>query len=205
MTENQNNPLDETSQNLQPTKETSSASDGGAHLENFVVPDIDDVADDVDAPIDITLEPEPDDLAEAGQNLMDKNAFWTVFQSCFSIPAFLMPGMKQLAVQKEEETAARAASDATYSLLEIYYPNALMPQGEVFAHLMVAAPFFFAKAMIVREVLRARNAKPANPPFERSKARAKEQTERKPETVDYGAIQIGEGVTDNWEIAGPMQ
>ena len=136
-------------------------SDAGAFLADFVVPDIDDDADDLDAPVHVEAIAK---AAAAKVELIGKDAFFTVFLTAFAVPQFVQSDLAVLAVQPDEESAARAASDATYGLLKIYYPAALTPKGEVFGHLMIAGPFFIAKAMIVREVLRARRAKPANPP-----------------------------------------
>ncbi len=153
----------------------NTVSNDGSHLDHFVIPSIDDVIQDEDAPIDLRMEPDPFAEPEETDNIMDKDAFWQVFKSVFSIPAFIIPDLRQLAIASEEEREARAASDATYSLLEIYYPQALMPQGEIFGHLMVAGPFFIGKAMIVREVLRSRKAKPVYPRNEQPQPEEAEQ------------------------------
>ena len=143
-----------------PSGDAVAHNDDGAFLADFVVPDIDDDADDLDAPVHV----EAIATADAAEvELIGKDAFFTVFLTAFAVPQFVQSDLAVLAVQPDEESAARAASDATYGLLKIYYPAALTPKGEVFGHLMIAGPFFIAKAMIVREVLRARRAKPANP------------------------------------------
>ncbi len=120
------------------------------------MPDIDADYHDPDAPFEVGEDGAPVGLEP---ERIDREAFWVVFETAFSVPGMMMEELKPLAIKSDEKTAARAASDATYSLLEIYYPAALMPQSATLAHLMVAGPFFVGKALIVREILRARQAK----------------------------------------------
>lgn len=137
--------------------EIQPVGDGGAaHLEAFHIPDIDEDTDDPDGFID---------LDENGEALppapvqIDKEAFYVVFCTAFDAPGMLMAKFKPVGIQPDERQTSRAASDAIYGLLEIYYPKALMPQSEVLAHLMVAGPFVIGKVMIVREIFRADRAK----------------------------------------------
>ena len=114
---------------------------------------------DPDAPMSLA-DLEAEQVAAEAEEMLDKEAFWVVFKSMFSIPGTLSKDFAPLAIADAEQHQARAASDAVHSLLEIYYPAALMPQSETLGHLMVAGPFFIGKAMIVREMIRARNAPP---------------------------------------------
>lgn len=129
-------------------------SDDGAHLDGFTMPNFDADQIDEDAPIDLG-----DDLGGAGDpthELISQDDFWQVFQTAFSLPGAFVPDFAPLAIQPRETSRARIASDGVYGLLKIYYPGALMPQGETLAHLMACTPFFIAKAMVVREIIRAK-------------------------------------------------
>lgn len=134
---------------------------------------VDDVisVDDTGAPI-----PDAETVVEA----LSKDAFWHVFKTAFAMPAMFAPDFKPLAIQEHEIEIGRDASDAIYEILEIYYPSALLPQGEMFARFARAAPFVLAKVMIVRTIFAERRAarlKPVNgssgpePTFKSSRAK----------------------------------
>lgn len=91
-----------------------------------------------------------------------RDGFFVLFRTAFDLPGQIMPDFKPLAVQPEEECTARAASDALYSLLEIYYPSALLPQSETLAHLLTLGPFVLGKAMVVKAILDARRRPPVH-------------------------------------------
>lgn len=149
------------------TPETFSTSsvehdDAAPDLDSFTVPPIDGDQADPDAPVDLGDDGEP--VTSSGPEAVDKDQFWIVFQTAFGMPGMFLPDLRPMAIQPFEEAPARQASDATHSLLEIYYPSALMPQSETLAHLMAAMPFFLAKAMIVREIIRSRRARDVSQP-----------------------------------------
>lgn len=130
----------------------NAAPDEAAHLDGFRAPEIDggEVAEDDVQPLGEDGEPvgfdvEPDQIT--------REAFWTVWKSGFGLPGMFAAQWKPLAIQTEETDTARAASDAVYEILEIYWPSALQPQGEMFARIATAAPFVLAKVMIVRNIL----------------------------------------------------
>lgn len=145
------------------TMETSSpaSDDEGAHLDNLRMPEFEDADPDPDGPVAVDDEGAPID--EGPPEQISKEAFWVVFQTAFNMPGMILPDLRPMAIQQGEAEGARAASDATYALLEIYFPSALLPQSETLAHLMVAAPFFIGKAMVVREIIRSNRARVVNP------------------------------------------
>lgn len=142
------------------TMETSSrdTADDGSHLDDIRMPDVEDQGCDPDGPITVDEEGQPIDDGPPEQ--IGRDAFWVVFQTAFDMPGMMIRDLSAMGIQDDERQGARAASDATYALLEIYYPKALMPQSETIAHLMIAGPFFLGKAMVVREIFRAMRAKP---------------------------------------------
>lgn len=139
---------------------------GAEHMHTFRAPPIEGIgggADDV-VQVDEAGQPlEPVDGQEVVE-MMTKDAFFVVLRHSFGLPGMFMPDFRPLAIQPEEEPIARDASDAIYELLEIYYPGALMPQGDTFARIARAAPFIFAKVLVVREILRARRMAKMAPP-----------------------------------------
>lgn len=151
-------------QNSQPESQNQSGAkvsftnDDGSHLDDLRMNEIENENPDPDAPFEVGDDGEP--VGGAPKEAIDKDAFWVVFQTAFNLPGQLMRDLQPLAIQDQEQQGARAASDATHSLLAIYYPSALLPQSETIAHLLVAGPFFVGKVLIVREILRAMKAKP---------------------------------------------
>lgn len=158
---------------------SSNNSDDGAHLDQIKMPDLEDEGADPDAPIQIGEDGEPIDDAPPEQ--ITREAFWVVFQTAFNLPGQILPDLRPMGIQPHEVGGAQAASDAVYSLLEIYYPSALMPQSETMAHLMIAAPFFIGKAMVVREIIRAKKAKPVK---QEQEAQPKPEKRQPPEPDD---------------------
>lgn len=169
---------------------SSNSSDDGAHLDQIKMPDLEDEGPDPDAPIQIGEDGEPIDDAPPEQ--ITREAFWVVFQTAFNLPGQILPDLRPMGIQPHEVGGAQAASDAVYSLLEIYYPSALMPQSETMAHLMVAAPFFIGKAMVVREIIRAKKAKPVQ----------QEQPAPKPESKPAPEPDDMQPKGDSWHLPG---
>lgn len=133
----------------------------GAFLESVQFAEPDGGAVDEDAPqlLDeqgqvigetLDVEPEPDRL--------DRAAFYTTIKAVLGMPAFYDPDFKPLAVQEHEEDQARAASDACFELLEIWYPAALEQNNPTLGNLLIAVPFLAAKVMIVRDIMRTKKA-----------------------------------------------
>jgi len=150
-------------------------NEDAAHLADFVVNDIEEDAFDGDlAPVDQV--DETDEMPPEPVQ-MDKAAFYVVFSTAFNMPAMISRDFGPLAIQPEEERAARAASDGIYDLLEIYYPAALMPQGRVAASLLAAGPFIFGKVMVVREIFAAKR---------RAKVEAEEKAAREANERRFG-------------------
>lgn len=160
-TDHQNQPQSQSQQTTtadqsQTVNQISLEADDGSHLADVIVPEIDDDIQDVDAPVSLedykqAIDDAETEVATDGQISTDQ--FWIVFKSGFEIPAMLLPNMDALAIQESEKKNAKSASDATYRLLEIYYPSALQPQSEVVANILVALPFFVGKAMVVKAAL----------------------------------------------------
>ncbi|MEM8578412.1 MAG: hypothetical protein AAGF60_11205 [Pseudomonadota bacterium] len=153
------NPPETPIQDQPETTTTTSGADDGSHLEDLRVPDIEGEAVDPDAPFRVDEDGNPD-LPPAAPEQIDREAFWIVFQTAFNLPGQMAAHFKPVGIQDDEKAGARAASDAVYALLEIYYPAALMPQSETLAHLLVAGPFLIGKAMIVRNIIASERARP---------------------------------------------
>lgn len=139
------------------TTAPEAATDGastinGAHLDGFVIPENDEEFFDPDAPLEIDEDGEPIAQQYTPERL-DKAAFYITFKTLFQVPAMLDQDFAPLAIQTGEDDQARAASDAGYDLLEIWYPAALEPNSESIAHLMVIGPFLVGKLMIARMIL----------------------------------------------------
>ncbi len=84
---------------------------------------------------------------------IDKDAFYVVFDHAFGLPGQFVPAFKPLAIQTDEKHRARAASDAIYELLEIYFPAALQPGSDTLARLLVCVPFLIGKVMVARAIM----------------------------------------------------
>ena len=128
-----------------------------AHMETFRAPDLDGGGGGEDDVVALNEDGQPVDMIDTGEavELMSKDAFFVVFRHGFGLPGMFSPTWKPLAIQPEETQIARDACDAIYELLEIYFPAALLPQGDTIARLMTAGPFIIAKVMVVRMILAA--------------------------------------------------
>lgn len=137
-----------------PPEFKSSRSDA-AHLAGFRAPELDTGGGGEDAVIELDEAGQVIGMedAEIEPDQISRDAFHEVFKMGFNMPGLFVPVFKPLAIQEGEEPPCRAASDAVYRLLEIYYPRALMPAGETVALLAAAAPFFIAKAMVIRSIM----------------------------------------------------
>lgn len=120
-----------------------------AHLDSFTA-----------AEVDADAMPE-DDVQRVGEaapetpEQISREAFGVVWRQAFNLPGLIAPSWKPLAVQPAEEEACQAASDAAYEILEIYWPAALHPAGDMAARLAALVPFVLAKVLVVREILAA--------------------------------------------------
>ena len=99
--------------------------------------------------------PPDDDQGDEGQggHRLSTDDFWMAFQAGFAIPQGFDRDFAPLAIQEEEAPEARAASDATYQLLDIYFPGALTTQNQTLMLLAAIVPFGFAKVQTVRAIL----------------------------------------------------
>jgi len=165
---------------------------GAAHMETFRAPELDTDTGGADAVVQVDEGGAPLNVETAVEQ-MSKGAFFVVFNHAFGLPGMFMPDFRPLAIQPEEEPIARDASDAIYELLEIYWPQALLPQGDTFARIARAAPFILAKVMILRMILmERRRARMAPPPVPDAKASFKSR--RTPEAANTNAPPEGETV-----------
>lgn len=139
-----------------------------AYLRRIEVPDLDSGGPTSETAPRVRPEPGTDaehaDAAEAA--LIDQGTFYgVVFSTVFAVPGYVRPQFKPLAIQPEEQESARAASDAVYELLRVYFPAALRPGSDTLGHVMAAAPFLMMKAQIARAIIaemRAERMRPAN-------------------------------------------
>lgn len=161
---------------LSDDQEAATYVEDGAHLDALRAPDFDDDQQDEEAPYVVGEDGERADFIPPEPEQMTREAFFDLFCSAFDVPGVFIPDFAPLAVQKDERPRARLASDAVYSLLQIYYPGALTPDSELVQHLLAAAPFFIGKVMVVREILRARNAQP----FDSNSATRSDQAKPEP-------------------------
>lgn len=163
-------------------------ADEAAILDTFKAPDFGEIEGDEAAVIYGANDNEGEDIegggsgAGAGAEPMGKDSFWIVFQSAFQLPAVIVPHMGGLAITEEETPSARAASDAVHSLLEIYYPKALMPMGDTFALILTAAPFLWLKVMVVKTALQTAKIEAAN---------------KRREAMRAGSVEHGQPANDN--------
>lgn len=140
---------------------TPSTSDGGAHLDTIRVEEIEQ---DAEAMGFVHLDEDGNDIASdlgpVEPERVSRDAFYVLFCTAFNLPGQIMPDFRPLGIQTDEVGGARAASDAMYSLFEIYYPAALLPGSETVAHLLTLGTFLVGKVLIMRAILAARNAPP---------------------------------------------
>lgn len=143
---------EETPRDVEPPK----VETGAEHLDAIRAADLDPVAGGEDAVRGI----EDIEAGEIAEERLSRDQFFEVFQLSFGLPGMFVPAFAPVAIQDHEQAQARGASDATYRLLELYFPRALSPAGETATLLLTAGPFFIAKAMIVRHCLASGRAKP---------------------------------------------
>jgi hypothetical protein len=98
------------------------------------------------------------DEAAPEPHRLDRAAFYTTVKALFGMPAFYDRDFAPLAVQSHEEDQARAASDACFELVEIWFPAMLEQNNDTLGHLLVAVPFLAAKVIIVRDIMRNKKA-----------------------------------------------
>lgn len=98
-----------------------------------------------------------DALPAAGDVAMDKDAFWIVFETAFSLPGMVDQHFGPLAISGDRQGQGRQASDALHNLLSVYYPKALMPMSDTFANLAAVGLFGFGQAQIFKACLIERN------------------------------------------------
>lgn len=147
--------------------------DQAAHLDGFRAADLDAGEAGADQVQEVGADGEPvaGDPVEPEQ--LSREAFYTVFYNAFGLPGMFAADFAPLAIQPGEEPPARAASDAIYELLEIYYPKALLPMGDTLARLFAIVPFAMVKAAVVRDILRARAEARREAAREAAQARAR--------------------------------
>ncbi|PIE10516.1 MAG: hypothetical protein CSA72_08395 [Rhodobacterales bacterium] len=177
----------------------SSGSDDAAHLDEFRAADLSDGLDA--APDDVQEIGEDGEPihADAGPDQIDKAAFAEVFKIAFSVPGMVDATFQPVAIQPQEREGARAASDAVHSLLEIYYPAALRPGSETFAHLMVAGPFIVGKVMVARACIAAKNAKRV----EAAQAARQQSAPKPPQSApDAPADPVNANQVPDWHLPG---
>lgn len=127
-------------------------------MQSFVAPELDAGEDAPDQMRDVGEDGLP---VDAAPDRLDREAFWVVFSTAFNLPGMMMPLFAPVGIQDGEEPQARAASDAIYALLEIYYPRALLPGGDTLGHLLTAGPFVVGKVLVVRAIMREQAARRA--------------------------------------------
>lgn len=137
-----------------------STTEAPESLRDIVVPDIDDdMADDPDA---IVSAQELDDRREAdaaesiAEQIMPKQDFYDIFRMPFDMAAN-SERFAPLAIQPQEEGAARGASDALYSLLRKHFPTALVlgsEQFEMIINMITVFGFVGVKMIILARILK---------------------------------------------------
>jgi competence protein ComGC len=138
--------------------ETSPTVDAGmAALGGITYPDVESEVDDDDAPQVVGAEPKPD--AEPAPERMTKAAFRVVFKTVFKVVSVLpMVNIPELAVQADEVEHADTAADASFDIIETYFPSFFDHDHGMFAKVATVASFAIMKGMIVSAVLKARQA-----------------------------------------------
>ena len=130
----------------------------GSHLSTFVIPENDDEFVDPDAPKQVNEQGEIVDDKEGEETLtkVEKDGFYATFKYLLALPGMRDPDFQPVAVQPEEEEGARAASDAIYELLEIWYPQALISGNKTILLMFTAGSFLFVKVKIVQSIIVAK-------------------------------------------------
>ncbi len=140
---------------------TSTNDEGLAALESMAMPDITPGDADADGPQQIGEDGNPVFEPESFEpEKLTKDAFWAAFKAAFQLGSVMFPGgpLPQLAIQPHEQDHARAASDATYDLLDAYAPFFLDSGRDQLMLFMTAGSFFFLKAKVVQMAVLERRA-----------------------------------------------
>lgn len=143
--------MTDTSNEFEGVEVPDTAPDGAAILDGI---SISEPGEDAGAEY---VSPEGEELPEPGAVAMDKDAFWTVFETAFSLPGMVDHHFAPLAISGARAGQGRQASDALYNLLLVYYPKALMPMSDTFANLAALGLFGFGQAQIFKACLVERN------------------------------------------------
>lgn len=135
----------------------------GSHLDDMIAPDFGGIDDDPDAVQFKSQRSEMGGDAEFdAPEQLDRATFYGVFKVAFSVPQMVAgPDFAPVAVQPDEEPAARDASDGLYTLLEAYYPAALNPMSDKAAALLALGLFGIGKAKTVQMCLADRQRREA--------------------------------------------
>ena len=91
---------------------------------------------------------------------MTNKTFRVALKSALTIPAGFSPDWKPLAIQPNETEMFNEAADGLFELVQIWAPSLLVPDSPTVQAIIKAMPLFLMKAMVVREILAARNSKP---------------------------------------------
>lgn len=140
---------------------TSTTDEGLAALESMAMPDIGPGETDADGPQQIDEDGNPVFEPERFEpDKLTKDAFWAAFKAAFQLGSAMFPGgpIPQLAIQPDEQEHARAASDATYDILDAYAPFFLDSGRDQLMLFMTAGSFFFLKAKVVQMAILERRA-----------------------------------------------
>ncbi|MFG5381938.1 hypothetical protein [Yoonia sp. R2-816] len=140
---------------------TSTNDEGLAALESMAMPDITPGDADADGPQQVDDDGNPVFEPESFEpEKLTKDAFWAAFKAAFQLGSVMFPGgpLPQLAIQPHEQDHARAASDATYDLLDAYAPFFLDSGRDQLMLFMTAGSFFFLKAKVVQMAVLERRA-----------------------------------------------
>lgn len=81
--------------------------------------------------------------------------FYLMLNSAFALPGQIIPDLKPLAIQPDEEKIARDASDGIYNIVQIWCPAVLVVNNPTIANLFAAAPFIVGKVAIMMEIMSA--------------------------------------------------
>ncbi len=96
-------------------------------------------------------------------SMLTEEQFFVMVKHAFAAPQMVSPIFAPVAIQSNEETPARLASNSAHALLKIYYPQALMPGGETLGHILMIAPFLVGKIMIIRAIIKEARTPPTTP------------------------------------------
>jgi hypothetical protein len=136
-------------------------ADGSGHMLTWRAPELETEGGGADDVVHVDQETGGKVDPETGAPVVEQitmDAWWVVFQASFAAPMMFGVDFEPVAIQPEEQTSARAASDAAYRLLQVYYPRALIAGSDKLTDLLVAGGFIYGKVMIVKMILQARRA-----------------------------------------------